>query len=233
MRSAFWIVASRWAMTSVVRPSRQLRQRLLDRPLGLGVERRGRLVEDQDRRVLQEHAGDGQALLLPARELHAALADDRVEPVGQVGDHRVEPGPARRLHDLGLAWRRAGRRRCSRGSCRRRGRRPAARCRSAAAARPASSSRMSMPSMVIAPGVDLVEARQQRADRRLARAGGPDEGDRLARRGSSRLMSRSTVRSRAVAEGRRPRSGCRRAARRPSIASGASAMSGSVSSSSV
>ena len=81
-------------MTSVVRPCGELGQRLLDRPLGLGVERRGRLVEDQDRRVLEEHARDRQALLLAARELDAALADDGVEAVRQGGDEVVEPCPA-------------------------------------------------------------------------------------------------------------------------------------------
>ena len=48
---------------------------LLDRRLDLGVERRGRLVEDQDRRVLQQDARDRDALPLSAGQLHAALAD--------------------------------------------------------------------------------------------------------------------------------------------------------------
>jgi hypothetical protein len=39
------------------------------------IQRRGGLVEDQDRRVLQQRAGDGHALLLAAGELQAALAD--------------------------------------------------------------------------------------------------------------------------------------------------------------
>ena len=51
---------------------------LLDRRLDFGVERAGRLVEQQDRRVLQHHARDRDALPLSARELHAALADVRV-----------------------------------------------------------------------------------------------------------------------------------------------------------
>ena len=53
---------------------------LLDRRLDLGIERRGRLVEHQDRRVLQNHAGEGDALALAARQFDAALADMRVEP---------------------------------------------------------------------------------------------------------------------------------------------------------
>ena len=39
---------------------------------------------------------------------------------------------------------------------------------------------MSMPSIVIRPAVEFVEAREQRGDRRLAGAGWADEGDRLA-----------------------------------------------------
>jgi hypothetical protein len=46
----------------------------LDRFLRFRVERRGRLVEDQDARVLQDRARDRDALLLAAGELEAALA---------------------------------------------------------------------------------------------------------------------------------------------------------------
>ena len=56
----------------------QALERLLDQPLALGVERRGGLVEQQDRRVLEQGPRDGQPLALAARDLHAALADHRV-----------------------------------------------------------------------------------------------------------------------------------------------------------
>ena len=59
------------------------RQVLEHAPLGLGVERRGRLVEDQDRRVLQHRARDRDALALAGRELRAALAERRVVAVRQ------------------------------------------------------------------------------------------------------------------------------------------------------
>ena len=49
-------------------------QRLLDEPLGLGVQGRGGLVEDQHPRVHQQHPGDGEPLLLPAGQPVAALA---------------------------------------------------------------------------------------------------------------------------------------------------------------
>ena len=67
---------------------------LLDRRLDLRVERAGRLVEDQDRRVLEEEAGDGDALPLAAGELYAALADMGVvagalAPVLEPGDEAV------------------------------------------------------------------------------------------------------------------------------------------------
>ena len=81
MRSASRTVESRCAITSVVRPRIRLRERLLHQPLGLGVERRGGLVQDQDRRVLQDRAGDRDPLALAAGEPAAALADHGVVAV--------------------------------------------------------------------------------------------------------------------------------------------------------
>ncbi len=56
--------------------------RMVSRDLLLGqrVERRGRLVEDEQVRPAQQRPGDRQPLLLAARDLDAALADHRVEP---------------------------------------------------------------------------------------------------------------------------------------------------------
>ena len=51
-----------------------LRQRVLDRGLDLAVQRRCRLVQHQHRRILQERAGQGNALALSTREFHAAFA---------------------------------------------------------------------------------------------------------------------------------------------------------------
>ena len=103
MRSARFTVARRWAMTSVVRPARQPLQRLLHRALALGVERAGRLVEQQDRRVAQDRAGDREALALAAGEHHAALADLGVVALRQPGDELVRRGGAGRRLDLGVA----------------------------------------------------------------------------------------------------------------------------------
>ena len=58
-------------------------QGLLDRRLGPAVEGAGRLVEDQDRRVLEQGSGDRDALLLAAGKLEAALADLALIAVGQ------------------------------------------------------------------------------------------------------------------------------------------------------
>src|SRR3546814_6080578 len=43
------------------------------------IERRGRLVEHQDGRILEEHPSDGDPLPLAAGKLDAALAHMRVE----------------------------------------------------------------------------------------------------------------------------------------------------------
>ena len=66
-------------MTIVVRVAHQVGERGGDLGLAFGVERRGRLVEQQQRRVAQNGARDGDALALAARQRDAALADRRVE----------------------------------------------------------------------------------------------------------------------------------------------------------
>ena len=77
-------------MAIVVRPSIRRSNARLDQPLADRVERGRGLVEDQDPRVLQQHAGDRDALLLAARQLVAALADDRVVALGQLHDPVVD-----------------------------------------------------------------------------------------------------------------------------------------------
>src|SRR6185436_15751102 len=58
----------------------ELEQLLLDRELDLAVERRGSFVQYQDRRVLEDHARERDALALAAGELDPALADVGVIP---------------------------------------------------------------------------------------------------------------------------------------------------------
>ena len=78
----------------------QLVKGVLDLRLGHGIERRGCLVKDQDGRIFQEDAGDGDALLLPARQERAALADVGVKAVGHRHDVVVNFGALRRGDDL-------------------------------------------------------------------------------------------------------------------------------------
>ena len=85
------------------RPARhQRRERGLHEPLAGGVERAGRLVEDEHPRVLEDHARDREPLLLPAGQPVAALADDRVVASREAEDALVDLRGARRRLDLGL-----------------------------------------------------------------------------------------------------------------------------------
>ena len=67
----------------------ELVERGTDAPLGLVVDAAGAVVQDQDARLDQQRAGDRHALLLTARQGHAALAHVRVVAVGELGDERV------------------------------------------------------------------------------------------------------------------------------------------------
>ena len=58
-------------------------ERLEDLVLGLAVDRRRRVVEQQDRGLEQDRPRDRQALPLPAGKAVAALAQDRVVALGQ------------------------------------------------------------------------------------------------------------------------------------------------------
>jgi hypothetical protein len=49
--------------------ARHLIQRVLDLLLGVTVEGACRLIENEDRRALEDSAGDGDALLLAPRQL--------------------------------------------------------------------------------------------------------------------------------------------------------------------
>mmetsp|Transcript_70431 Transcript_70431/g.165841 ORF Transcript_70431/g.165841 Transcript_70431/m.165841 type:complete len:574 (+) Transcript_70431:194-1915(+) len=71
-------------------------QGLLHRALALGVQRRGRLVKDPDRRVLVQGPRNRQTLALPARELAAVGADRRLDPFGQALHEIPQMGGAQR-----------------------------------------------------------------------------------------------------------------------------------------
>ena len=69
-------------MTKVVRPFITSSSAACTLGFGGGVERAGRFVEDQDRRVLEQRARDREPLALAAGEQPAALADRRRKPSG-------------------------------------------------------------------------------------------------------------------------------------------------------
>ena len=72
-----WMVDSRWAIAIVVRPAISTLQRVADEELGLGVDARRRLVEDQDARIERQRARERQQLLLADRQRRAALGHRR------------------------------------------------------------------------------------------------------------------------------------------------------------
>ena len=75
-------------------------ERLEHQLFGRRVEPRGRFIEDQDRRVADDGAGDGDALALAAGERHAALADHRVVAFRHPLDEFVRVGEPGRADDL-------------------------------------------------------------------------------------------------------------------------------------
>lgn len=81
-------------------PLGQRGQRLLHDMLALVIQRRGRLIQNQDRRVFQENPGDGDALFLPARELDAPLADVGIVAVLQLRNEAVRARLLGRPNDI-------------------------------------------------------------------------------------------------------------------------------------
>ena len=63
----------------------QPRERVLHQRLAFGIERGGRLVEQQERRVAQDRARNGDALALAAGQRDAAFADRGVELLAATG----------------------------------------------------------------------------------------------------------------------------------------------------
>ncbi len=70
------------------------------RRLGLAVERGGGLVQDEDRRIVEDRPCERKALPLPPRQLHPAFPEDRVVPLGEGGDEHVGSRDLRRRLDL-------------------------------------------------------------------------------------------------------------------------------------
>gem|GEM_PF-2790813 len=82
-------------------PTQQILERGADQLFGLGIERGGRLVKDQDRRVFDQRTGDGDPLPLAGRQACSVLAEPRVIGIRQAGDEPVRmDGPGRGLDPL-------------------------------------------------------------------------------------------------------------------------------------
>ena len=75
-------------------------ERALDLPLGADVDRRGRLVEDEDARVGEQRPRERDELALAEREPRAALAELRLVAVLEPEDEVVRADGLRRLDDL-------------------------------------------------------------------------------------------------------------------------------------
>ena len=75
-------------------------ERFLDELFGLAVETAGGFIEDEDARVAQDDAGEGDALFFATAKAVAAFADDGVVAIGEAGDEVVDVGGTGGLLDL-------------------------------------------------------------------------------------------------------------------------------------
>ena len=217
-------------------PRRIGRRRVRIVALGLGVDRRQRVVEDQDPRVGGQRAGQRDPLALAARQRDAALADQRVVALGQHGDVGRQAGRLGRAPDALVARRRVdlaadAEARCCRRPSPRTGTRPAARSRSAPRSSASGMRVTSRPPMRTAPGRDVLHAQHGVDQRGLARAGAARRSPasrppaaRTTRRPAARRPSATIDRSRTSMR----RGAGRRAAAAAPPPSGASAMPGRV-----
>ena len=89
-------------MTRDVRPASASRSVRWHRGLGLRVEVRRGLVEDDDVGCLEQEAGEGHPLLFPTREPITPFADHGVEAIGEVADQVADLGLLQGLEDLRL-----------------------------------------------------------------------------------------------------------------------------------
>ena len=62
--------------------------------IGRRVHSRGRIVKDEHARPLEQGASNAEALLLPARNVYAALSQVVLEPTGQPVEELVHAGAA-------------------------------------------------------------------------------------------------------------------------------------------
>ena len=101
------------------RPVGQLGADHVTQPGGAGrVQVGGRLVQQQQRSVPQERAGQGNALALASGQLEAAFPEQRLVATGQLPDELSRAWPAWPLRRPRPGSRPDGRARCCRRSCR-------------------------------------------------------------------------------------------------------------------
>src|SRR5580704_10403088 len=81
----------------------QFGDRLLDIALGFRIKRGGRLVQQDDGRVLDQRAGDGYPLALAAGKLQTVFADRGIVTVRGAFDEVVSVGRLRRGDDFAFA----------------------------------------------------------------------------------------------------------------------------------
>ena len=154
-------------------------QRLLDELLGVHVERRERVVEDEDARLGEHGPRQGEPLPLAAGQRHALLADAGVEAPRQV-EGEVGLRDREGLADLGLGGLGAAEGEVLAGAHREQ--RRLLERRGDERAEPLEREVADVDAVEGDPAAgDVVEARHQRGEARLAAAGGPDQRDRLAR----------------------------------------------------
>src|SRR5215208_2449985 len=75
----------------------------LDQAFRFSVERRRRLIQNQDWRINQDCTCDSKPLALTARKKDAALADNRIVPLGQFANEFVRKSDQGGLFDLPVA----------------------------------------------------------------------------------------------------------------------------------
>ena len=179
------------------------------------VERRRRLVQQQDRRSGQQRAGDREALALAAREHHAALADRRVDAERVALEHLAEVHGAQHALAVGIGC-------LGRGQAQVVGDRAGQRRGILLDVAELRAQLVAVERADVAPVEQdraagrVVEALDEREGRALARAGRPDERDARAARHRERHAAQHVAigdRSAAsvVARPAARRSRCRRA----------------------
>ena len=156
-------------------------ERRLHGALAFGVERRGRFVEQQQRRILEDRARDGEPLALAAGQAQPALADLGSVALRQAQDELLDVRGARRGQRFVLAGVRAAvedvvEHRAGEDHRLLRHDRDAP--AQVVEAQPARTSTPSMPDRAV---VDVVEALQQLEHGALAGARRADQRHRLAR----------------------------------------------------